>query len=331
MPATLLVPDLLPPADAPAALRAARLPALERWLAKADIARDAATGAEGWLAQSCGRNAAEDHAPIALRGEGFEADGAWLHADPVHLRVQRDNLALHEAAVLQLLAEESGALVAALQDLFGADGLRFAAPDPGRWYVQVPAGELPAATPLEAVSGRNIFGLLPKGTGRINWGSALTEAQMLLGAHPANDARRDRGEPEANGVWFWGGGTLPARTEMPFSTVLADSPYAIGLARIAGTPSGPVPPGPGDPALLDNALVILGCLSAPLRRADVPAWLQQAAALDGAWFSQLDAIAARCGGLRLVLPAAEGTRVATSRAGAPWRWFRARKPLAAYA
>ena len=36
MPLDLLVPDLLPPPDAPAAMRDARLPALEKWLGRAD-------------------------------------------------------------------------------------------------------------------------------------------------------------------------------------------------------------------------------------------------------------------------------------------------------
>ena len=38
-----------------------------------------------------------------------------------------------------------------------------------------------AAFALDAALGRNIFGLLPQGSGRINWRSAITEVQMLLG------------------------------------------------------------------------------------------------------------------------------------------------------
>lgn len=326
---TLLVPDLLPPADAPEALCATRLPELERWLARADVTREAARGAEGWLARACGLESALGHAAISLAGEGVAAHGAWLHADPVHLRVQRDNVGLHDPAVLGLQAEETTVLVAALQALFASDGLRFIAPAADRWYVQVPEGEVPEAAPLEAVSGRNHFGHLPQGHGRINWRSALTEAQMLLANHPVNAARTARGMPEVNGVWFWGGGPAPASVAMPFSAILAASPFARGLARLAGKGNGPVPAAPKDVAA--ETLVILAELSAPLRRAEIAAWQERAAHLDATWFASLDALAARTGPVRVVLPCATDTVVATAGAGGLWRRFRSRKPVAAYA
>src|SRR5258708_23902775 len=49
MPLDLLVPDLLLPQDAPAAMRALRLPELEKWLARADIETAAGTRAMHWL------------------------------------------------------------------------------------------------------------------------------------------------------------------------------------------------------------------------------------------------------------------------------------------
>lgn len=322
---TLLVPDLLPPADAPPALAAVRLPALERWLAGADVMRVAALGMDGWLAGTCGLPGLEGHAAIALAGEGVAAEGAWLHADPVHLRVQRDNVGLHDPAVLGLQADETTALVAALQALFAADGLQFVAPAVDRWYVRVPEGEMPETVPLDKVSGRNHFGHLPQGQGRINWRSALTEAQMLLASHPVNADRTARGMPEVNGVWFWGGGQAPARMEMSFQTVLADSPYARGLARLAGKAHGPVPDSPTN--LAADTLVVLSDLSAPLRRADIEAWQASAARLDASWFAALDTL----GPVRVVLPAATDVVVATAGAKARWRWFRSRKPVAAYA
>src|ERR1700760_1653902 len=102
MPLDLLVPDLLPPADAPAALRGVRLPHLERWLARGDVERGKATSATEGLASAFGVALPAPVAAVSAAGEGLEGEGAWLRADPVHLRVDRDTVTLHDASILRL-------------------------------------------------------------------------------------------------------------------------------------------------------------------------------------------------------------------------------------
>src|SRR5260221_94002 len=179
MPLDLLFPALPLPQDAPATLRAIRLPALEKWLARGAWRREPPRGAVEWLA---GRFGVESRAPvaaIALAGEGSKAEGAWLRADPVHLRIDTGQVRLHGPAALEVEAAEAHALVGALQAHFVADGLEFRELAPDRWYLRVARHALPRTTPLAAPIGRDVYALMPEGGGAFNWRAALTQAPML--------------------------------------------------------------------------------------------------------------------------------------------------------
>jgi hypothetical protein len=338
MPLDLLVPDLLIPPDAPAAMRDLRLPGLERWLARADLERGAASTAAACLASAYALQSPPPVAAVSLAAEDArrlrEAPGAgWLRADPVHLRVERDRLTLHDAAVLEVTCEEAEALVAALQSLFAPD-LEFHVAAPDRWYAKVDAAELPVTTPLAAARGRDVFGLLPAGVGRINWRAAITEAQMVLSAHEVNARREAAGRPMVNSVWFWGEGAAPATLPRPYSDIHARDAFAAGLGTLSGARVGGVPRGLAAVDLVggnDAALVVLDELTEPLHRGDAEAWRATAEALDAAWFLELGDAIARFDRVRLVLPSEKGTRIAILTPASRRRWFRRRKPLATHA
>jgi hypothetical protein len=334
MPLDVLVPDLLPPPDAPAGLRAARLPALEKWLARADVETVPGTGAVAWLAAEYGLASPPPVAALALAGEGQASDGAWMRADPVHLRIDHDYLKLHDASVLDVRRDEADALAAALQDHFRQDGLEIRVLAPDRWYVRAPAGELPKTTPLDDALGRDVFGLLPANTAAINWRSAITEAQMVMGAHDVNARREAEGRLAINSVWFWGEGTLPTQVAKRYALVYAkDDVFARGLALRSGAEVRPlVPISDVDLARReDSVLVAIHALTAPLRRGDEAAWRAAAATLDASWFAGLRDAIERFDRVRLILPAGKDTRIAHLTGASRWRWFRARKPLAAHA
>ena len=335
MPLDLLVPDLLLPPDAPPVLRAVRLPALEKWLARADIERSPGPGPEGWLAEHHGLAPPVAVAAIAIAGEVDAArPGDWIRADPVHLRIDGDSVVVHDPAVLGLRREEADALVAALREFFAQDALRFHAPAPDRWYVEVPRGELPSTVPLEAARGRNAFGMLPSGGKAIHWRSAMTEAQMVLSEHPVNRRREAAGEPAVNSVWFWGEGSAPERIARRYDSVHADDPFARGLARLSGAALRPLPAriGEVEPAPRDaSRLAVLDAMSAPLHRVALEAWMAAAASLDERWFGGLGEAIERFGSVRLILPRTEDSLVATLGPAARRRWLRRAKPLASHA
>ena len=327
MPLTLLVPDLLAPADAPPALRAARLPGLEKALARASGRREPGT-ATAWLLARFGLPPDAPLASLTAAADGL-GPGDWLRADPVHQRVERDALVLHDPAVLDLDREEADAAVAALDAFFAADGLAFEAPHPHRWYVRVPPGERPRTVAFEAVAGGNPFGRLPEGGTRLRWRSMFSEAQMLLARLPANEAREARGQPALNGVWFWGEGDAPVPAARPFARVLANHPVARGLALATAL----APGAPGSLAALEasresETLVVLDALTPCLRRADPAGWIEAARALERDWFEGLLAAVPRFGRIRLALPAERDTAVFDLGESARWRWWRRPRPVA---
>jgi len=224
-------------------------------------------------------------------------------------------------------------LSGALQAHFAADGLRFHVPAPDRWYVQVPDGELPRTVALQDVRGRNAFGQLPTGGERINWRSAMTEAQMVLSAHEVNARREAAGEPAVNSVWFWGEGRTPQSVERRYTLVQAAGAFARGLARLSDAQLQAPPARIGEVDLVaeaNSALVVLEDLCAPLHRVDVEAWKQAAAELDERWFGELGAAIERFGSVRLVLPRARDTLVAHLGPSARRRWLRRARPLASH-
>ena len=310
MPLDLLVPHLLPPPASPSP----RLRCVERWLARADSVREPAPSASAWLAKTYGL----DPLPAAAldRLAAGQRDGAWMRADPVHLRIEGDALRLHEAAALGIAMDEARALVAALQSHFAADGLEVHAATPERWYVRLAEGEAPATTPLDQAAGRNVFGMLPPDA---KWRNALTEAQMILSGHEVNARRESEGRPAINSIWFWGAGSLPARGAKPYATVYADDPLARGLGAWSGANVRALPDSIDAVDLerdSEAALVVL---------------TREGENIDAHWFGALGKAIERFDRVRLVLPSGKDSLVAMLTPSARWRWFRGAKPLSTYA
>jgi hypothetical protein len=330
MPLDLVIPDLLLPVDAPEALRTIRLPALERWLARGDLLRRAEPTLNALLASAFALASPPPIAAIALAADHEPRSGSWIRCDPVHLRVEQDAVAMRDPAVLDITRDEADRLLADLSALFAPDGLEFHAPTPARWYARVPEGELPRTVPLDEAIGRDVFGMLPRGEGRINWGAALTEAQMLFATHEVNERREAGGLPAINSVWFWGEGVAPGEIAAPYALIYADDPFARGLARLSSTRIAPKPRSITQVDAVratESALVVLDDLGVPLRRGDADEWRRVAGRLDDDWFVELGAAVDRFEAVRIILPAGRDTLVASVGASSRWRWYRGRKAL----
>ncbi|WP_373975297.1 hypothetical protein NT239_00730 [Chitinibacter sp. SCUT-21] len=151
-------------------------------------------------------------APVLLAKLGRDiAPGYWLCVDPVTLRVDRDHLTLLGEPYLNISDSEATALVAALNQLYQADGYEFVMASARRWFVRFPSKPNLQFTPLKEALGRNLNEVLPTGETALQFSALLNEMQMLLYAHPVNDARDAAGQLLINSVWIWGGGEYPAR------------------------------------------------------------------------------------------------------------------------
>jgi len=231
----VVIPDLfLPQQLAAYASGDLRMPSLEKLLARAKAEPLKIDSLEEWLCEYFG---VEDMAiaPLTLQADGVQAgESYWLRADPVGMGIQRDQSVLQ--ADIALNAEEAAHFCASLNAHFAADGLRFYAPHPQRWYLQL--DEIPQVQtfPLAQVVGSAVHEYLPCGADALRWHSLFNEIQMLFYEHSVNQARELNGEPVVSSVWLWGGGKLPKKLLQPFTRVAGDSELASAFAQAAGIP-----------------------------------------------------------------------------------------------
>lgn len=306
-----------------AAQGASRHPALELLLARGRRQDRDAVAFEGAL-----------QALFGLHGEGFPAGAltalaaglepgaaGWLRADPVHLRLLRDRLVVVPAEALEISREEAGALAAAINRHFSGT-LEVEVAGPRRWIARAAAPS--HAEPALAQAGREVEAGDP----------LVNEIQMLLHAHPVNEAREARGEPAVNSLWLWGAGPLPSAVAR-WTSVVADDPVALGLARLAEARHGTLPATAA--AWLERApeagrhLVVLDALRAPAAVADESSFNEELGALEAGWFVPLLAAlrAGRLGMVTVRVPDA-GATFETVR-GDLRRFWRRPRPLQAFA
>ena len=181
----LVVPALFAAQGAPT------LPALELLLARGRRTPGKAGNLEAWLARAF--DLEEDAVPAgaltALACGQAPGPQAWLRADPVHLRADRDRLILVPTEAFSLTAAEAAALAGTLAPLLAGRFTLFPL-QPGRWCLRVEnEGESAAggSAPIE-LAGADIDPHLPPKP----WHPLLTEIQMALYEHPANTARERR-------------------------------------------------------------------------------------------------------------------------------------------
>lgn len=188
-----------------------RFAALELLLARGRRVRAPARSLEGWLSEAFELGDGPFPAgALTLLGCGDEpGEATWARADPTHLRFFRDHFATVPGETFEVQREEADALCEALSSHFAAQ-LEFRACEPRRWCARL----FNDAAPNDAL---------------------VNEVQMLLHAHPLNEAREARGELAINSVRFWGAGQAPRLAQCRWQSVAAADPAVRGAARLAGT------------------------------------------------------------------------------------------------
>lgn len=253
------------------------------------------------------------------RDVGDAAHGAWLRADPAHVRADINGARLlGYGAALSLTAQDSAAFLPALRPLFGNAGFQLDAPTPTRWYLKLPQGaRLPTFTPPEDALGADVFDHLPGSTESSpearRWRTLASEAQVVLHNHPRNAERAQAGLPAINSLWFWGASVLPDHVRSAFAQVRTRDDALDAMAALASVTAS----APGDgwaPVEADTAI--------DLRDA------RQWRTVEASWVTPALA-ELRSGGLdALVLDFADGGRFSLAPRQR-WRFWR--RPLRALA
>ena len=216
---------------------------------------------------------------------------APIRADPVHLRPDLDTAGLFDSSHFSLSRDEASSMADALDRHFAPEGVRFEAPHPTRWYALLDE-KAPDTVfrPPGSVAARGAGGSLPAGNEGSVWRRRMNEAQMVLHAHPVNQAREARGDLPVNSVWFWGAGEPGPAPRRRFHEVAADDPLVRALAERGGVRAGGLDEAPGaaDEAAAGRRLVALGdgCYRAVAGR-DVGAWHRGLLRAEERWFRPL--------------------------------------------
>ncbi len=313
----LVIADLFLPQELGAATGLA-LPYLEKLLARGKSAALPAVPIEDLL---CGMFGVAAAAQVSARFDAL-GEGCWMRADPVHLRLQREQVVLLPNVALD--DDEARQFCASLSEHFAADGLEFFAPHPERWYVRF--RELPdvRTAPLSQAAGRNIHGHLPSGPDARLLQKTFNEAQMLLHAHRLNEAREARNALPVNGLWFWGGGPGPGTAQCDFGAASSDDMLVQMLAASAEIPFVPWQ----DAWRLDADLLVWGGLRSALKRGDLDAWRAALQAFESGYAKPLwHALqSGKIASLEIDILGADGMRrVNLKRADAFAFWRRSRR------
>ena len=329
----VVIPDLfLPPQLTAYASADLRLPMLEKLLARAQVTPLKIDSLEEWLCEQFGVDEMAI-APLTLRADGVPpGDAYWLRADPVNISMQRDQMLMQ--ADIALSVEEAAQLCASLNAHFAVDGLRFYAPHPQRWYLQLDEAPQIHTHPLQQVVGADVNTHLPYGADALRWHSLFNEIQMLFYEHAVNRAREQRGEPVVSAVWLWGGGRLASELLQPYANVAGDSALALAFAQAAGV-SGLMSTDPMSAGWAEGnggLLMVSEGLRSALHSADIGEWRNAVQQFETSYAEPLMAALAQGDVGQVTLDAlGDGTsrRFVLKRAGL-WKLWRLPRPLLHY-
>lgn len=180
---------------------------------------------------------ADQSLPVAalslLASDHDISQGHWFCADPVQLQADMDHAILRDAQSLGLTQDESDAFLAELNAHFHEDGISFVATDKEHWFVNVPDQQQISTTALNDVIARNINFFMPQGEDALFWKKLMNEVQMLLHLSPVNEKREQQNKLPVNGLWFWGEGELPCKTDSEITEVYSSNPVVKGLADLS--------------------------------------------------------------------------------------------------
>jgi hypothetical protein len=282
-----------------------------------------------WLAGTFGLTNPLPAAALRKVGAGGTASGEWLCLDPVHLQVSREGISLADPIHLDLTAEESAALIEAMQPLFATWG-ELSASHPLHWELRLHRSLLLDTRALADCIGLAVDPELPAGLDGQEWRRLLAEAQTILHAHQVNRQREALGKPLVNSLWPWGQGKLPEKVHTDYAFIWSDDPVIAGLSAQVNIPC--IAPPPCFQASGGEVMCHLASLVNPARMHDALAWRHTLMMLERDWLAPSVAALKKgeCKALRLIGTDVHGTPksvVYSLVRGNLWRFWRRPLPL----
>ncbi len=212
-----------------------RFAALEAFLARCQKSCVPNGSTTGWVCASFGIERQYDWPAGAILARAHGADNSaayWICAQPVHLAIDRDDLALQPRSQLRLSEQESRTLFVLLQPLFAEHELEMKHIGTGLWCLGSKRSQHLATTEIELAEGHSVNRLQPCGADASWWQRLILEAQMRLHEQPLNVAREERDDPPINSLWLWGGGSVPAVPKR-FDRMCADDSLLRATATLS--------------------------------------------------------------------------------------------------
>jgi hypothetical protein len=146
----------------------------------------------------------------AQAGHTVQTTDDWAVITPCHWAVQSSHITMISPRALNLQADESRQLLAAMQPYFEEDGITLLFDTATRWLARGPVfANLATASPYR-VLGDKVDDWVPQGDAARGLRRLQQEMQMLLYTHALTDARASRGALAVNSFWVSGTGRLPA-------------------------------------------------------------------------------------------------------------------------
>lgn len=281
-----LVPGLLQTNTHLDLMGESRLPGLDMLFSRGRHAHLGCSSLEEQLCKELGIAQQQDLpiAAISLAASGKNpGQDYWLRADPVHMRVEREQIILDISASPS--AEEAAMLCEAIAEHFGEEF----SPHPLRpdaWIIKTATKPSLFTIPFSSAIGRDIAPHMPVGEDAMLWRKLLNEVQMLLFHHPVNMAREQRGEPTINSVWIWGGGHLPVLTGETQRRVFCNHPDWLALAKYAGSDVGSLPDRWGK-KIPQQALIVMDEPVRLLQGNDIDGWLKAIKDFESNWLQPM--------------------------------------------
>jgi hypothetical protein len=187
-------------------------------------------------------------AAVLCADRGPATDSSWVCvATPVHYIAEMSNVRLPLDGMLTLSMASAEALAADFNRVWQGSGISLWAARSAQLLCIVDQPLNVSTRDPQDVLGLHIGEFLPAGADSKRLRQLISETEMWLFEHPANQARRELGQPAVNGLWFWGGGAPLSALPKAQGWAAGDDVFfnAVGRPRDEHPESGVIAAGSG--------------------------------------------------------------------------------------